>query len=379
MRSPTKCCLGRCCPASGSTRRSGATSAPALERPTRIGPGSTPMRARNSTPRCAPSSPPRTKPPPTSRHPCARGCMLPSRARPSSSGYSGIRPSGWRLGRFSGASLAQRRRLTASPNLLRPLHDPSKLCPFDLFGHRDMLGGAGREPALRAQTQLLELDIAARFLDPPFEDIDALQVGNLGGDEAEYHQFSLRHASQRCERPGARIVVFEKIVVDLHRVEQRLCDGIVADVRLPARILAAANVNPDGHSLRRARDDGIDDIDVNAQEIAPVIAALRQQLTHAWIAELHQRRFVDLQIAASGVRERAHFLDVSFDQVGPEGVEVGIDIAADIGAPRAIMNVAGARERDLGRARGQRLEKAKVVGVLWSLPDDAADNRWNAP
>src|SRR5262245_44794588 len=43
------------------------------------------------------------------------------------------------------------------------------------------------------------------------------------------------------------------------------------------------------------------------------------------------------------------------------------------------MNVAGARERDLGRARGQRLEKAKVVGVLWSLPDDAADNRWNAP
>src|SRR5262245_10560657 len=43
------------------------------------------------------------------------------------------------------------------------------------------------------------------------------------------------------------------------------------------------------------------------------------------------------------------------------------------------MNVAGARERDLGRARGQRLEKAKVVGVLWSLPGDAADNRWNTP
>src|SRR5262249_31644787 len=64
MGSPTKCCLGRCYPASGSTRRSGATSTPAPERPTRIGPGSTPMRARSFTPRCAPSSPPRTKPPP---------------------------------------------------------------------------------------------------------------------------------------------------------------------------------------------------------------------------------------------------------------------------------------------------------------------------
>src|SRR5262249_55867842 len=61
------------------------------------------------------------------------------------------------------------------------------------------------------------------------------------------------------------------------------------------------------------------------------------------------------------------------------GVEVGIDIAADMGAARAVMNVAGARERDLGRARGQRLEKAKVVGVLWPLPGDAADNRRNAP
>src|SRR5262249_15602382 len=204
------------------------------------------------------------------------------------------------------------------------------------------------------------------------EDIDALQFGNFGGDKAEHHEFSIRHALQRCERPGARIVVFEKIGVDLHRVEQRLRNGIVADVRLPVRILAAANVNPDAHSLRCTRGDGIDDADVGTQKIAPVIAALGEQLTYARIAELHQRRFVDLQIAATGVRERAHFLEIGFDQVGPEGVEVGIDIAADIGAPRTIMNVAWARERDLGRPRGQRLEKAKVVGVLWSLPGDAA-------
>src|SRR5262245_2983547 len=187
MRSPTKCCLWRCYPASGSTRRSGATSTPAPDGPTRIRPGSTPMRARSSTPRCAPSSPPRTKPPPTSRPPCARRCMLPLRARRSSSGCSGIRPSAWRPGRFSRVSLARRRRLSASPNLPRHLDDPGELCSFDLFGHRDVLGGAGREPALRAQAELLELDVAACLLDPPLEDVDALQFGDLGGDEAEHH------------------------------------------------------------------------------------------------------------------------------------------------------------------------------------------------
>jgi len=42
-------------------------------------------------------------------------------------------------------------RSRAAPDLPRHLHDPGKLCPFDLFGPRDVLGGAGREPALRAQ------------------------------------------------------------------------------------------------------------------------------------------------------------------------------------------------------------------------------------
>src|SRR5262249_42148570 len=191
----------------------------------------------------------------------------------------------------------------AAPNLLRHLDDAGELRPFDLLRDRDVLGGAGRKPALRAQAQLLELDIAACLLDPPFEHIDALQFGDLGGDEAEHHEFSLRHVSQRCECPGARIVVFEKIAIDLHRVEQRLRDGIVADVRLPAWILAAAHVNTDGHSLRPARDDGIDDIDIDTQEIAPVVAPLGEQLTHTRITELHQRRFVDLQVAATGIRE----------------------------------------------------------------------------
>ena len=51
---PTTCCSGRCCPASGFMPRSGATSWPALLRPTGIRRGSIPMRASSFTPPCAP-------------------------------------------------------------------------------------------------------------------------------------------------------------------------------------------------------------------------------------------------------------------------------------------------------------------------------------
>ena len=51
--SPTRWCSARFSRASGSMRRWGATSMPAPRPPIRIRPGSTPMRARNSTPLCA--------------------------------------------------------------------------------------------------------------------------------------------------------------------------------------------------------------------------------------------------------------------------------------------------------------------------------------
>jgi hypothetical protein len=138
-------------------------------------------------------------------------------------------------------------------------------------------------------------------------------------------------------------------------------------------------MNPDRHVSRRRSNQGIDDADIDAQQIAPVVAALGEQLPHARIAEFDQRRFVHLQISTAGLGQRAHFTGVGLHQVGPEGVEVGIDVAADIGPPGAVMNVARARQRDLRRSRGQRLEKTKIIGVLRSAPGDAPDDRWNAP
>src|ERR1700739_1658558 len=104
--------------------------------------------------------------------------MPPSRGRPSSSGCFGIRLSGWRPGPFSRLSVARRCRSRAAPNLLRHLNDAGKLRPFGLLRDRDVLGGAGRKPALRAQAQLLELDIAALLPPPAFVHIYALHLWN---------------------------------------------------------------------------------------------------------------------------------------------------------------------------------------------------------
>src|SRR5260221_9643743 len=142
--------------------------------------------------------------------------MPPSRGRPNASGCFGIRLSGWRPGPFSRVSVARRCRSRAAPNLPRHLDDAGKLRPFALLRDRDVLGGAGRKPALRAQAQLLELDIAACLLDPPFEHIDALQFGDLGGDEAEHHEFSLPRPSQRWEWARSRIVGFAEKALPLH-------------------------------------------------------------------------------------------------------------------------------------------------------------------
>lgn len=69
---------------------------------------------------------------------------------------------------------------------------------------------------------------------------------------------------------------------------------------------------------------------------------------------------------------------VGGDQVGPEIVEIGIDIGADIGPPGAVMDVAGAWQGDLGRPRGHRRQEAEIVRVARPPPFDTVDHFWNA-
>ena len=128
----------------------------------------------------------------------------------------------------------------------------------------------------------------------------------------------------------------------------------------------------DAQFLGRAGDDRVDDVDIGLEQILPIVAARAQQLARAVVAELDERGLVDLQIGAARIGERLHFLVVGGDEVGPEIVEIGIDLAADMVAAGAVVDIGRAGQRHLGRALGQRLEEREVARVARALPCDLA-------
>src|SRR5262245_19563657 len=97
-----------------------------------------------------------------------------------------------------GLRLYRRRHVASSiaPDLARDLDDAGKLGALHLLAHADMLGRAGREAALRAERELLELDEAARLLDAALELLGALELRRFGGDQAQHHDLAGRQRPQ---------------------------------------------------------------------------------------------------------------------------------------------------------------------------------------
>ena len=76
---------------------------------------------------------------------------------------------------------------------------------------------------------------------------------------------------------GVRQIIDAFIIVVLDDIVARNAttgDDAIADIGLPARILAAADMNADRHGGRRRGNNCIDDVDVGFQEIVPIIAPL---------------------------------------------------------------------------------------------------------
>ena len=103
--------------------------------------------------------------------------------------------------------------------------------------------------------------------------------------------------------------------------------------------------------VRCAGDDGVDHIDIDAQQIAPIIATRLQELSCARIAELHERGLVDLHVAAAYLIERLQLLVISVHEIRPKFIEAWIGAAIDVVAAGAVMDVGGAGQRDFRRAR----------------------------
>src|SRR5580700_7129632 len=63
--------------------------------------------------------------------------------------------------------------------------------------------GAGGEAALRAERQLLERRVAGGLVDAAQQVVAGLQLGDLGGDQAEDHRRPWRDEAERLEAAGA--------------------------------------------------------------------------------------------------------------------------------------------------------------------------------
>src|SRR5438270_80390 len=79
------------------------------------------------------------------------------------------------------------------PDLTRHRDNARELGALHLLADANVLGRAGRETALRAECELLELDGTARLIDAALEQVGSLELRDLGGDQAEHHNFVGRY------------------------------------------------------------------------------------------------------------------------------------------------------------------------------------------
>src|SRR5215510_10663102 len=108
-----------------------------------------------------------------------------------------------------------------APHLLCQRDDHFKLRPLLVFRQNIAFLARG-EAALRAQGQLVDIDIARGLVDTSLDVIPRFQLAALGRHQAEHHRLDLGHEAQRLEPAGALSVVFHEIAVHVDGVEQEL-------------------------------------------------------------------------------------------------------------------------------------------------------------
>src|SRR5262249_35373322 len=109
----------------------------------------------------------------------------------------------------TGKTRAAKRQTFSAPDPPRHLHYQLQLALLILLRQR-IAPQRRRKPALRTQRQLLHRHIPRRFLNPPQQQIDRLQLRRLRRDQPEYHHLAPRHEAQRLEPTRAFGVVLQQ-------------------------------------------------------------------------------------------------------------------------------------------------------------------------
>src|SRR3984885_6964953 len=138
-------------------------------------------------------------------------------------------------------------RRPLAPDLAGGLDQQLELGPFLVDGQRVSLDGGG-EPALPGDAEPVQIDVLGGLVDAPLERVPGLELGGLGGHQAEHDDLVVGHEPERLERPRALVVVLEEEPVHVEPAEDILGDEVVGAGGEPGRlVVAAAHVNGDRH------------------------------------------------------------------------------------------------------------------------------------
>src|SRR3954465_594831 len=112
-----------------------------------------------------------------------------------------------------------------APSFLRQLYHQPELCLLH-FGADRVAGIGGGEPALRADREAFERDVARGFVEAALQHGLILEKVHLGRNEAEHDRLAVRNEAQRREVARAFRIVFEEEEFDRQAIEQFLGDRL---------------------------------------------------------------------------------------------------------------------------------------------------------
>src|SRR6266480_2931134 len=144
-----------------------------------------------------------------------------------------------------------------------------------------------------------------------------------------------------------------------------------------AAAVAPAQMHADGHPGWRLLQNSVRHRDVFVDEGAPVVAARVQPLLDFGIAELGERRLVDLDVSAAGGAERVELLVKRLDDVVPELIELRVGVRQDSPIAAAKVEGTGAWNGDFWNEPGVRADEFEIRHIDWTRPAHAAVDACN--
>src|SRR5439155_14626613 len=115
--------------------------------------------------------------------------------------------------------------------------------------------------------------------------------------------------------------------------------------------VAAAHVRGDGHARGLAGDRVIDLLDVAQVHVLGVLAASGDLGALGRVVEVGQGGVVELQVGGAQLVQPPYLVGVGRGQVGPELLDVGVDLRIEHRRAAAVVHHVRRRDRLLGHGR----------------------------